>query len=126
MRPKWMCGKCAHCSSNKTTTPNKGSESAAHGAVSCDFERSGNPRNSEITRKIERGRPLTFLAAALNASLCEMSGLPALMRWISSLCHRIPQGREPEKRKEEREENVRSVKHEHMNDTALPLLAITD
>jgi hypothetical protein len=56
MRPKWMCGKCAHCSSNNKTTTHqtRGSESAAHGAVSCDFERSGNPRNSETTRKIER------------------------------------------------------------------------
>jgi hypothetical protein len=105
-----MCGKCAHCSSNNKTTTHqtRGSESAAHGAVSCDFERSGNPRNSETTRKIERERSLTFLAAALKASLCEMSGLPALMRWISSLCHRIPprREREPEKKKEKGKRQV--------------------
>lgn len=35
--------------------------------------------------EIKEGGALTFLAAALKASLCEMSGLPALMRWISSL-----------------------------------------
>jgi hypothetical protein len=32
-----------------------------------------------------RRRKFTFFAAALNASLWVMSGLPALMRWISSL-----------------------------------------
>jgi hypothetical protein len=30
-------------------------------------------------------RDFTFFAAALKASRCVMSGLPALMRWISSL-----------------------------------------
>jgi hypothetical protein len=112
MSPKWMCGKCAHCSNNrdhhnKQGFRKEGKKTTTHGAyISCGFERPGNPSNEtnstgtnkktlverewitpQIVRKNRRSErdPLTFLAAALKASLCEMSGLPALMRWISSL-----------------------------------------
>lgn len=51
---------------------------------------------------------LTFLAAALKASLCEMSGLPALMRWISSLPFRSPRDKNQSNEKKGKG-NVRSI-----------------
>jgi hypothetical protein len=53
----------------------------------------------EAVEEEEEETALTFLAAALKASLCEMSGLPALMRWISSLQSQSPEGEAPEKEK---------------------------
>jgi len=58
------------------------------------------PKEKDLSEAIEEGRkPLTFLAAALKASLCEMSGLPALMRWISSLQSHSPSPRESQQKK---------------------------
>jgi len=58
-------------------------------------------RKKEKDRSLEKRREtaLTFLAAALKASLCEMSGLPALMRWISSLQSHSPAPRKSQKKK---------------------------
>jgi hypothetical protein len=50
MSPKWMCGKCAHCSkTTKTTTPNKDLERWEKNAwsLSCGSGRSGNPSNEQ-------------------------------------------------------------------------------
>ena len=66
-------------------------------------------KEKDLSEAIEEGRkPLTFLAAALKASLCEMSGLPALMRWISSLQSHSPAPRESQK-KEKEKGDVRSM-----------------
>jgi hypothetical protein len=96
-------------------------------AILKDRETLGTAK-SQGKIKGERGsRSLTFLAAALKASLCEMSGLPALMRCISSLPSHSPQGRDREKRKKRKgKESVRLMKHERIIDTTLPLFAITD
>jgi hypothetical protein len=69
------------------------------------------PKEKDLSEAaIEEGRkPLTFLAAALKASLCEMSGLPALMRWISSLQPHSPSPRESQKKKRKRETSDRCI-----------------
>ena len=68
---------------------------------------------------------LTFLAAALKASLCEMSGLPALMRWISSLQIPFPQKNQSKENKRKRKQNVRSSSSSSNDDDTPIICAIT-
>lgn len=71
--PKWICGKCAHCWREK-------------------FESSLTRKRFRLIKMPTKGfwisytySPLTFFAAVLNASLWLISGLLALILWISSL-----------------------------------------
>lgn len=75
------------------TSTNKGTSKTLE-----SVDQTRNPREKEKDlgdegEREDRRKPLTFLAAALKASLCEMSGLTALMRWISSLQSHFPQPR---------------------------------